>query len=122
MTQPFLDAPVRSDADLRDLWRSLAGSDGFSRRSLWLVFFDASGLPAPTIVPVDDIPAQPVPELGRSLDRILAELRSTTDIDSAAVLLTRPGAGAMTDDDRGWARFLNDQTELARHWPVHLAT
>jgi hypothetical protein len=123
MTQTSpLDRCIRSDADLREHWMCLMGRDGFSRRSLWLAFFDADGVPAPTILPVDDVPEEPQPSVGESLDHIVAELRATTDIESVAVLLSRPGSAAMSDGDRGWARFLSERTSLADHWPVHLAT
>ncbi|GAA4354630.1 hypothetical protein [Angustibacter luteus] len=117
-----LDLAVQSDADLLEHWQCLMGPDGFGRRSLWLGFFDADGIPAPTLVPIDDIPDQPEPALGASLDHIVAELRATTDIDSVAVLLTRPGDAVMTSGDRAWGRFLRDDTDLTRRWPAHLAT
>ncbi|WP_426560330.1 hypothetical protein ACPPVT_11505 [Angustibacter sp. McL0619] len=120
-TSPF-DRRVRTDDDLREHWQSLMGPDGFGRRSLWLAFFDAGAVPVPTLVPIDDIPERPVPELGQSLDHIAAELRATTDVDSVAVLLTRPGGGGMSEADREWARFLYDSTALASRWPVHLGT
>ena len=123
MTQtPPFDRRILTDADLREHWQCLMGEDGFSRRSLWLAFFDADGLPAPTLVPIDDLPGEPAAALGNSLDHIVAELRATTDIESVAVLLSRPGSPAMTDGDRQWARFLYDSSSLTSRWPVHLAT
>ena len=79
-------------------------------------------MPAPTLVPIDDLPDQPVPALGTSLDHIVAKTRATTEIDSVAVLLTRPGDAFMTSTDRAWGRFLRDATDLTRRWPAHLAT
>jgi hypothetical protein len=119
-TSPF-ERSVRTDAELREHWAALMGRDGFSHRSLWLSFFDCAGVPAPTLVPIDGIPTAPEAALANSLDHIVAELRATTDIDSVAVLLSRPGGPAMTDQDREWARFLSDSTSLTHRWPVHLA-
>jgi hypothetical protein len=117
-----LQSAVHSDLDLRTLWESLMGDEGFSRRSLWLVFLDAEGRVAPTIVPIDDVPDVPDDGLGTGLATIVAGLRDTTDVDSVAVLVSRPGGRAMTDADRRWARFLTRQPHLTARWPAHLAT
>ena len=48
-------------------------------------------------MPIEDIPARPDPDFA-NLGLILADL-GREGIDSAAMLLSRPGPRAMTDDD-----------------------
>ena len=116
MTITPRDAIVRTPADLFALWQSLMGEGGFGRRTLWLVFLYDDGQVSSVIMPIEDIPARPDPVVA-NLGLILADL-GREGIDSAAMLLSRPGPRAMTDDDRDWARALTPLTP----WPVHLAT
>jgi hypothetical protein len=122
MTTPHLadlrDRPVRTPLDLHRLWQAMMGEGGFSRRSLWLTFFEADGLPVPHIVPIDDIPARPDGESLDGLTLITRQLVDDGSVASVAMLLSRPGSGAMHADDRAWARVLAPLSP----WPVHLAT
>src|SRR5690554_106578 len=52
-------AEVRSDADLLAVWRALLEPLGFARRTLWVIFLDPRGRPAPAIIPIDDVPQWP---------------------------------------------------------------
>ncbi len=117
-----LQTVVRSDADLAALWAVLMGDEGFTRRSLWLLFIEDDGRPAPVVVPIDDIPAQPDPELCRGLAGVVAGLKDRVGLGSVAALLSRPGDSAMCENDRRWARQLVQLSGLSRRWPVHLAT
>jgi hypothetical protein len=112
------DTMIRNAEDLERLWRSLMGDSGFSRRSIWLLFLDSDGRPTPALVPIDDIPRRPVPRLLDNLRRISRDLVGTQDIASMAMLLSRPGHAAMTNEDRAWARALHD---ISRTWPLFLA-
>ena len=109
---------IRTADDLEALWRSLMSEGGFSRRSVWLLFLDADGRPTPALVPIDDIPQRPVPLFLDNLRHIARELVGTPDIASIAMLLSRPGRPTMTDEDRAWARALQD---VSRDWPPFLA-
>ena len=113
------DTLVRTDDDLRQLWRSLMGADGFSRRSLWLLFLDAAGRPSPVLVPIDDVPRHPIPRFVDNLRYIAGELVATRDdLASVAMLLSRPGPSRMTESDREWARALR---QVSSEWPTFLA-
>lgn len=110
------DAIVHTPADLFALWHSLMGDGGFGLRTLWLVFLYDDGQVAPVILPVEGIPVRPDHTVA-NLGSIIADLNED-GVSSAAMLLSRPGPRAMTDDDRAWARALTPFTP----WPVHLAT
>jgi hypothetical protein len=110
---------VRTPTDLYRLWQDLMGDGGFGRRSVWLLFLSADGRPEPVIVPIDDIPARPNARLVDALGSIVRDLVHTGEVDSVALLLSRPGRSDMCEDDRGWARAL---VAVSRRWPIHLAT
>ena len=72
-----------------------------------------------TIVPIDDIPAEPDPLFTGNIAKIISDLVSSGVAASVAMLLSRSGPGTMTAQDRQWARALR----LGKHrWPIHLAT
>jgi len=117
-------APVRTDGDLLGHWRALMGHGGFARRSLWMVWFDGHGASLPLVVPIDDVPELPDDQLIDNVMRVLAEIIDESEATSAAVLLSRPGAGREGANDLVWARTL---LAAARRQgvplrPVHLAT
>ena len=114
-----LETVVRTDADLLALWERLMGAGGFATRSVWLLFLSTGGRPEPVIVPIDDLPDLPDERFVHALGDIISGLTESGDVASVAMLLSRPGPGAMTDSDRCWARAL---VPLASRWPVHLAT
>ncbi len=122
MTKSF-EAVIRTEADLHALWRKLMGHDGFSMRSLWLIFLEQDGRTQPLIVPIDDLPDEPHQGFLDGLRRIVSGLITEGVAASVAVLLSRPGHGPMTEADRRWARGLRATlgSEFGR-WPVHLAT
>jgi hypothetical protein len=112
------DTLIRNADDLQQLWRSLMGDFGFSRRSVWLLFLDADGRPSPLLMPIDDIPHQPVPVFIDNLRYIVRELVDSHEFASTAMLLSRPGHLTMTDSDREWARALR---QVSPDWPMFLA-
>ena len=112
------DTLIRTTDDLQQLWRSLMGDYGFSRRSVWLLFLDEGGRPSPVLVPIDDIPRRPIPLFVDNLRYISRELVGTHDVASVALLLSRPGHPRMTENDREWARALH---QVSSDWPTFLA-
>jgi hypothetical protein len=112
------DTLINSTTDLQQLWRSLLGDGGFSRRSIWLLFLDEEGRPSPVLVPIDDIPRRPVQRFLDNLRYMAHELVGNGDVASMAMLLSRPGQVTMTDEDRTWARALH---EISADWPPFLA-
>lgn len=112
------DTQVRNADDLQELWRSLMGDYGFSRRSIWLLFLAEDGWLNPLLVPIDDIPDRPVPLFLDNLRYIVRELIGTHDAASVALLLSRPGHKTMTENDRAWARALG---QVSSEWPTFLA-
>jgi hypothetical protein len=120
MTPPNAqDAYVRNTDDLCRLWSSLIGPDGFSRHTLWMIFLDEAGRVSPVLVPIDDIPRRPEPQMLSSFRTVVSGLLGQDGIDAVALLLSRPGGSAMTANDRAWARSL---VPLAPRWPVALGT
>jgi hypothetical protein len=109
-------ATVSAASDLAALWAALMGEGGFDRRTLWLVLLDRGGHPAPVVVPLDDIPAEPGPRDVAGLGTVLT---GVADLGTPVLLLSRPGPPEVQDSDRRWAAALGP---LAPAWPVHLAT
>lgn len=107
---------VTTASELVPLWTALLGDEGFGRRTLWLALLDATGKPAPVVVPIDDIPLSPSPADVESFGNLLAHLDG---FGTPVLLLSRPGPSAVQEHDRRWAWAL---TPLAPRWPVHLAT
>lgn len=107
---------VTTAQDLATFWSALMGEGGFDRRTLWLVFLDDDGRPVPAVVPIDDIPQDPSPADITSFGHFFEHLDS---YGTPVLLLSRPGPGAVQEQDRRWARAL---APFVRQWPVHLAT
>ena len=116
--------PVRTDADLRERWRSLMGRLGFGGYSLWLNLVDADGRMTPVLTQIEELDAPP-DEIG--LDNLMRMCRHLVDEFApggrVAFLLTRPGSAGLTDWDRAWGNALLQGAR--RHavplWPVHRA-
>jgi hypothetical protein len=109
-------ATVTAPSDLAALWAALMGDGDFDRRTLWLVLLDPGGHPAPVVVPIDDVPAEPGPRDVAGLGTMLA---GVADLGTPVLLLSRPGPPEVQDADRRWVAVLGP---LAPAWPVHLAT
>jgi len=104
--------PFRTGDELRDRWRALMGPLGFSERLLWFAFVDTTGhiLPALNQLPLD---GPPEPYLADLLMYRLSDVIDGHDVVSVAMLITRPGADAITPWDRGWARLFATAADLA---------
>ena len=114
---------IRNAVELCALWEKLMGRDGFDTRTLWLLFLDEANRPIKLIVPIEDIPAEPDGEVLDRIARMLDEVLDDGCPGTVPMLLSRPGPGAMTGNDRRWAADIT--RHLGRHlgpWPVHLAT
>jgi hypothetical protein len=119
------DAPVITDDDLLQRWRDIMGPGGFGRRSLWLTWFAEDGRQLPVIVPVDDVPARPEPQMVRNLVQLLhSTIADRSPAAWAAVALSRPGPPTTSDDDRAWGRALHENAAASgvALRPLHLAT
>ncbi len=117
------DATIISQPDLEEFWRALMGDGGFGQRSVWLAFFDSGRRPLPVLIPIDELPVEPEPQLA-NLGAMIAGVAHEQDVVAVAMLLSRPGSSAPTARDRRWARGLYGAcTQLTTQvWPLHLAT
>jgi hypothetical protein len=99
--------PVHSTDDLRLRWLALMSPLGFGKRTLWMTFLGPdrcmqkvlSDLPATSERDrhcVTEVIAELRHELGRGFDAGL----------TVAFLLSRPGAGPVSDRDRQWAELV----------------
>jgi hypothetical protein len=119
--------PIRTQADLWRHWRALLGPLGFSERLLWVCFMAADGRVAPVLPQISDLPVLPddatVDSLMHICKHICKHVCNDFDMDSVAVLLSRPGPAGITSVERTWARRLADAATAAgvTMWPVHVA-
>jgi hypothetical protein len=100
--------PVHSPADLRQRWRALMGPLGFGQRLLWVGFIgrDRRMFKTMTQIPMPPWPRRDfVDDVLVRLHWILYEFEPGTP---PALLLTRPGAGGISDLDRQWATLLTE--------------
>ena len=99
------------------------GAGGFSTRSVWLVFFDDEFRMQPVIVPIDDLPLEPDPQLLENLGGVVGGLADNEAAATVALLISRDGPAPMTASDRRWAQALRAAFDPAiAPWPLHLAT
>jgi hypothetical protein len=107
--------PVHSAADLCQRWRALMGPLGFGERLLWFAFVGADRR---MIKVLNNIPTPPSPR-PRFGEELFGLLRPVLDDfepgATVALLLTRPGRGALSNADRRWAAML---IETARQFGV----
>ena len=113
MTEDELFRPIiHSQADLEDAWRTLMEPLGFSRRTLWLMFIDTDDRPVPQVTEIQDIPPVLDAEDRLGLVRLLEHVGGTGL--RPAFLISRPGPGGPTDDDRRCARQVVEACRAAR--------
>ncbi|MDF8263287.1 bifunctional DNA primase/polymerase [Luteipulveratus flavus] len=123
MGTPLSNSVISSNDDLLRVWRKLMGDGGFGKRSLWLIFLDDEGRPAPLVVPIDDIPPEPDPEDIRRIADLVRRVQDELGVRSVPMLISRPGPSRMTDSDRRWAVGLTGAfADQQAPWPIHLAT
>jgi hypothetical protein len=100
-------APLETDRDVLHRVSCLLDQDSRDRRSLWLLFLSGEGVQLPILVPVDDVPDRPDPQLVGNLCSVIADvLDDAVPGGSAVVTLTRPGGEAVGDSDRYWFHAL----------------
>lgn len=100
--------PVYSPADLRQRWRALMGPLGFGQRLLWVGFIgrDRRMYKTMTQIPMPPWPRRDyVDDVLVRLYWILYEFEPGT---TPALLITRPGAGGVSQLDREWTAMLTD--------------
>jgi len=109
--------PVHSAADMGQRWRALMGPLGFGQRLLWVGFVGADCCMYKTMsqVPLGTRPTR------RLVEDVMSRLRFVVDNfeegATVALLLTRPGIGAISHLDRQWSTLL---TEVAAEFGVPL--
>lgn len=115
---------VHTGTELTARWRQLLEPLVFDRRSLWLGWWSADGRQAPLLMPIDDLPAEPDPELIRSFWGVLTQtLDEFTPDGHAGMVLTRPGLPGPTVGDQRWATALADTapSDPPISWSLHVA-
>src|SRR4051794_13343011 len=126
MTTPALtDVPVRSALALTRRWISLLQPPVFGARALWLTWFDAEGRQSPLLVPVEDLPVVPDPEMFDGL-RLLNESVVSAQLGEGshlAMALCRPGEVVVSDSDDEWVDALAEVFDglVGQTWSLHLA-
>jgi hypothetical protein len=124
-TSPLAPAPIRTAAELTDLWTALLDPPIFGSRSLSLVWLRDDGRPLELIIPMDDLPLLPDHALLFGLLSI-HEAVSETRLDGGghlALALCRPGRPEITEDDDTWVDGLSEVLDdrIDRGWSLHLA-
>jgi hypothetical protein len=105
---------IRTQNDLEQAWRQLMGPWGYGRHSLWLMVIQDDDVPVPQLTEIDECVEPPDAELTSGFAHVLGALAGDLGGDPRfAVLRTRPGTGAVTDDDRAWARCVYDAAAIA---------
>jgi hypothetical protein len=109
MTTPPELAPLRTEADVLRRIEQLIEPDARRRQSLWLFFLDRNQQQLPVVVPIDDVPDDPEPELVGNLCYIVSEVLGESEPEGSVVfVLTRPGLVTPDDTDRTWRDRLRD--------------
>jgi hypothetical protein len=99
--------PVHTDPEVRKRVEQLIEPGVRLRHSLWLFFLDGNDVQLPVIVPIDDVPDDPDPELVGNLCWIIAEVLGDNE-GSVVITLTRPGPAVTDGPDRVWHDRLRD--------------
>ncbi len=95
------DTPVRTQADLERLWRTLMEPLGFSSGALWVLAIDGDDQPTKVLMEIRDEGVEPTPEEVTTFGAFLAHLSpEVPDGSRWAFLRCRPGRGGATSTDR----------------------
>jgi hypothetical protein len=115
--RPPLDSP-EAIVDALDV---LIGPDDRRRSSLWVMWVDADRRPLPVVMPIDDRPEWPDPELVDAIMRVLASAEPDAEV---LFTLTRAGNRRVGEADRAWFHALHRSARSAavRVGSIHLAT
>lgn len=99
--------PVFSAADVRERWRALMGDLGFSERLLKFVFVGPDRRFTKVLIDVEVGPHPRAAQLDKVMSAIATLQQENFGGDhTVAVLLTRPGRGGLSNNDRRWATEL----------------
>jgi hypothetical protein len=100
--------PVHSTADLCRRWQALMGPLGFGERLLWFTFVGSDRCLIKVLHQIP-IPLSPTERYSRELLVMLRGVLDAFEPDTTvALLLTRPGAGPISNADRRWATMLTE--------------
>jgi hypothetical protein len=119
MASPYLPPPVESatdpvhsNADLCERWRALMGPLGFGERLLWFTFIGSDRRMLKLLHQIP-IPLSPKPRYGEELFAPLSTVLAEFDEPgmTVALLLSRPGIGAVSNADRRWAAMLTEAAD-----------
>jgi hypothetical protein len=100
-TTPDPDRPVRTQADLEQLWRSLVEPLGFAGGALWVLGIGADDLPTRVLMEIRDEGFEPTPDEASSFGAFLAHLAPDVPVGTRwAFLRCRPGHGGPRAADR----------------------
>jgi hypothetical protein len=109
--------PVHSTVDLCRRWQALMGPLGFGERLLWFTFIGSDRCIIKVLNQIP-VPVSPAEHYGVEL---FSKLRGVLDAfepnTTVALLLTRPGAGGISNADRRWSTML---TETAARFAIPL--
>jgi hypothetical protein len=111
--------PIHSAADLRQRWRALVGELGFGERLLRFVFIGSDHRMI-KMLSEHPIGKTPQPAVIRHVMALLADVIGEgpdDDESTVAFLLTRPGRGPVTTEDRDWCTLV---TQTAAEFEVPL--
>jgi hypothetical protein len=100
-------APVDSDDALLDRWRLVLDGETFTRRTLWVTWYDDRNVALPVVVPVEDLPPSPDEALVDSFGHIVGDVLRAADGAWVSCALVRPGSAMVTSEDRAWAAALH---------------
>jgi hypothetical protein len=97
---PVMTDPVVTDQDVLRRVDRLMDQDARRQRSVWLLFLAGDGVQLPVVVPIDDVPERPDPQLVGNLCHVIAHvLADAAPEGSAVVTLARPGSETVDDTD-----------------------
>lgn len=96
----LLQRPIRTQADLHELWRTLVRPLGWHRRELWFFVIDGDDQPVRQIHQVVDLPADLDEQMTTNLAHVLAGVMDLFPGGRVALLWCRPGSGQVTEADR----------------------
>jgi hypothetical protein len=95
--------PIGTDAEVIDRVDQLIDEDARRNRSLWLFFLTADGVQLPVVVPIDEVPVSPDPDLVGSLCDLIAHvLCDSAPGGSAVITLVRDNGLSVTGSDQQW--------------------
>ena len=98
---PAPGRPVRTQADLERLWRTLVEPLGFVGGALWVMAIGADDVPTEVMMEIRDEGVDPTPEEASSFGAFLAHLSpDVPDGSRWAFLRCRPGLGGANAADR----------------------